>query len=201
MEAVVRRIIAPRLEKLSILFFKQPTFFVPRLLQFMNTSSNLRFDRVKFEFFSDVVYVEIYPPEEAEMYSLSVDVFCWHLDWQVSSVAQIFNSLSQIFSTVEHLTLEHRAHSRSSEEHNEIDRTEWHKLLRSFSNLKTLRVDDGLVKELSRSLRLDDGELPLELLPELQELTYSGGGDTVGRFTSFIDARRDAGRPVTLILD
>jgi hypothetical protein len=71
-------------------------------------------------------------------------------------------------------------HSRSSEEHNEVDRTEWRKLLRSFSNVKTLRVDDGLVKELSRSLRLDDGELPLELLPELQELTYSGPerGDT-----------------------
>ena len=126
------------------------------------------------------------------------DVYCWHLDWQVSSVAQIFNSLSQIFSAVEHLTLEHEVHSRSSEEHNEVDRTEWRKLLRSFSNVKTLRIDDGLVEELSRCLRLDDGELPLELLPELQELTYSGSGDTGDAFTSFIDARQNAGRPVTL---
>jgi hypothetical protein len=113
-------------------------------------------------------------------------------------MAQIFNPLGQIFFTVEHLSLQHRIHSRSSEEHNEVNRTEWHELLRSFNNVKTLRVDDGLVKELSRSLRLDDGELPLELLPELQELNYSGSGDTGDAFTSFINARQNAGHPVTL---
>jgi hypothetical protein len=42
---------------------------------------------------------------------------------------------------------------------------QWRKLLRSFSNVKILRIDRRLVGELSRSLRPDDGELPLELLP------------------------------------
>ena len=123
-------------------------------------------------------------------------VHCLHLDWQVSSVAQIFNSLIQISSTVEHLTLRHKTHGQSSEEHNAIDPTEWRELLRSFSNVKALDVDDGLVEELSRSL-LDDGKLPLEILPELQELTYSGRGNV---FKPFIDARQDAGRPVSLTL-
>jgi hypothetical protein len=113
--------------------------------------------------------------------------------------AQIFNSPGQIFSTVEHLTLIHEVHSQSSEEHDEVDRTEWHKHLRSFSNVKTLRVDDGLVEKLARSLQLDDGELPLELLPELQELAYSGSGDTSDAFASFIDARQNAGRPVSAV--
>ena len=72
-------------------------------------------------------------------------------------------------------------------------------LLGSFRNVKTLRIDEGLVEELSRCLELDDGELPLELLPELQELTYSGSGNTGDTFTSFIDARQDAGRPLTLV--
>jgi hypothetical protein len=126
-------------------------------------------------------------------------VDCWHLDWQVSSVAQIFNALSQVFSAVEHLTLSYEAHSRSSEDHNEVDRTEWRKLLRSFSNVKTLRIDDGLVSEISRCLRLDDGEHPLDLLPELQELTYSGSDNANDVFTPFIDARQNAGRPVILI--
>jgi len=40
-----------------------------------------------------------------------------------------------------------------------------------------LRIDLELVKELSLRFRLDDGEHPLELLPELQELTISGSGD------------------------
>ena len=44
--------------------------------------------------------------------------------------------------------------------------------------MKTLHVDDGLVRDLSRSLQKDDGELSLEILPELQELRYSESGDT-----------------------
>jgi hypothetical protein len=116
-----------------------------------------------------------------------------------SSVAQISNALCQVFSAVEHLTLEHEVHSQSSEEHNDVDRIEWHNLLRSFGNVKTLRVEDGLVEELSRRLRLEDGELPLEHLPELQELTYSGSRNTGDAFTPFVDARQNAGRPVTLV--
>jgi hypothetical protein len=198
LEALVHQIVAPRLEKLDISFFNQLTFSVPRLLQFMNTTENLRFDKAEFEFDEGRVFVSAYP-RGAEMCAFFINVLCWHLDWQVSSIAQISNSLSQMFSSVEHLTLEHKEHSRSSEEHNEVDRTEWHKLLRSFSNVKTLWIAEGLVGELSRCLELKDGEFPLELLPELQELTYSGSGDTGDAFTSFVDARQNAGRPVTLV--
>jgi len=64
--------------------------------------------------------------------------------------------------------------------------------------VKTLRIGNGLTEELSRCLRLEDGEHPLEVLPELQGLTYSGSGNA-GAFTSFTDSRQNAGRPVTLI--
>jgi hypothetical protein len=175
-------------------------YSVPQLQQFMGRTENFRFDRAEFHFYSERVYAEAYPPEtNMPLDASSITVDCCHLDWQVSSVAQIFNALGQIFSAVEHLTLTHRVHSQSSEEHNEVDRTEWRKLLRSFNNVKTLRVEDGLVRELSRCSRLEDGEHPLELLPELQELTYSGRGNANGAFTPFIDARRNAGRPLTLI--
>jgi hypothetical protein len=102
-----------------------------------------------------------------------------------------------VISAVEHLTLLHEVHSHSTEEHNDVDRIEWRKLLRSFSNVKTLRVRFGLVEELSRCLRLEDGEPPLELLPELQQLTYYHGSGDSDAFTSFIDSRRNAGHPVT----
>ena len=198
-EAVVRRITAPRLERLSIRFSNQLLFSVPHLRQFINTAENLRFGGAKFKFSIDMVHVGVYPREEAKMYALSMTVRCRHLNRQVSSAAQISNSLSQIFSTVEHLALENEVDSLSSEEHNEVDRTEWRKLLRSFSNIKTLRFDDGLAQGLSRCLRLDDGEHPLELLPELQELTYSGSGDAGDAFAPFIDARQNAGNTVTLV--
>ena len=198
MEAVACRITTPRLEKIGVQFFKQLTFSVPRLLQFVNATEGLRFDSAEFRFFKERVCVD-FRPREAKTYALSIYVDCWHLDWQVSSVAQIFNSLGQVFSTVEHLILDHVLHSRSSEEHNEVDSTEWCKLLTPFSNVKTLRVDDGLIKELSRILLLDDGDPPLELLPELQELAYIGSEDAGEAFTPFIDARRKAGHAVSLV--
>jgi hypothetical protein len=196
LEAIVHRISAPRLEKLEIVFFNQRIFSIPCLLQFMNTTENLRFDKAEFVFFVDRVIVSAYP-RGAEMLALSIRVFCCHL-WQVSSIAQISNTLTQMFSTVEHLTLRHEEHSWSSEEHNEVDRTEWRKFFRSFSNVKALHIEKGLVRKLSRCLELEDGELPLELLPELQELTYFGNSATRDAFTSFINAHQNAGRPVTL---
>lgn len=198
LEEVVRRITAPRLEKLQIELFKQVTFSIPRLLQFMNTTENLKFDSAELEFFDERVLVKMYP-RESETSAFSTRVYCWHLDWQVSSVAQIINGLSEMFSAVEHLTLEYEEHSQSSEAHNDVDRTEWREVLGSFRNVKTLHVDDGLVNGFSRCLRLDDGEHTLELLPELQDLTYSGGNNAGDAFASFIDARQNAGYPVTLI--
>jgi hypothetical protein len=197
LEALLHRFTAPHLEKLEIIFYNQRTFSVPCLLHFMNTAENLRFDRAEFEFDTMQVFVKVYP-RGAEMRALAIVVKCWHLDWQVSSVAQISNSLSQMFSSVEHLILRREDHSLSSEEYNEVDRTEWRKLLRSFSNVKTLRIDGGLVEELSLCLQVGDGQLPLGLLPDLQELTYSGNGDAGDAFTSFIGARQNEGRPVTL---
>jgi hypothetical protein len=198
LEAVVCRITAPRLDKLQIRLFKQLTFSVPRLPQFMNTTENLRFDNAVIMFKDKYIDVLMFL-READTYAFGVTVDCWHLDWQVSSVAQISNAFSRVFSAVEHLTLEHEAHSQSSEEHNDVDRIEWRNLLRSFSNVKILRVEDGLVEKLSHCLRLEDEELPLELLPELQELTYFGSRYTGDTFSSFIDARQNAGRPVALV--
>ena len=198
LEAVVCRITTPRLEILEVRLFKQLTFPFPCLAQFMHTTESIRFDDAVIAFHDKQIDM-LMSSRETGKYAFAVAVPCWHFDWQVSSVAQISNALSQVFSVVEHLTLEHEVHGQSSEERNDVDRIEWHKLLRSFSNLKTLRVDDGLVEDLSHCLRLEDGELPLELLPELQELTYIGSRNTGDVFASFIDARQNAGHPVALI--
>ena len=199
LEALVHRMTTPRLQRLLIDFYNQLTFSVSRLLQFVNAAENLRFGSAKFRFFRDGVDVRVYPRKEAEMPVFGINVLCWHLDWQVSSMAQIINSLSQAFHAVEHLTLKHEEHFQSSEEHDEVSRTEWRRLLRSLNNVKTLRIENGLVDDLSRFLQLEDEDLPLEVLPELQELTYPGSGDFGDGFASFVDARRNAGRPITLV--
>lgn len=99
LEAIVCQIAAPQLEMLNIWLFKLLTFSFSHLLQLMDTTKNLRFDSTKFEFFREHVAVKFYPHKEDERYPLFVFVFCLHLNWQVSSVIQIFKSLGQISST------------------------------------------------------------------------------------------------------
>jgi hypothetical protein len=199
LEAVVPQIATPRLEKLEIFLFEQPMFSVPRLVQFMKATENLKFRVAKIHFSDEQFDVEVYPREDAETYALHLGVICWPFERQVSSVAQIFNASSQILSAVEHLTLEQEGDSLSHEEQNAVGRSQWHKFLRSFSNVKILRVNYGLVQELSRCLRLDDGEPSLVLLPKLQELVYTGSSNSGDAFIPFINARRDTGRPITLV--
>jgi hypothetical protein len=201
-EAIVCQISTPLLEALDIRLFPQHTFFVPGLVQFVNTTENLKFDCAKLKFSGGGVSVDLYPHTEAKTHSLFIYVDGGNIGWQVSSMAQIFNSPYQIFSTVKHLALEHRVYRWSERWYNVVDRTRWRELLRLFSNVKTLHVDDEFVEELSHTLRPDDGELALEPLPGLQELTYYRklrSGDTSDAFTSFIDARQNTGRPVTLV--
>jgi hypothetical protein len=202
LEAVLCRITTPRLDKLCSTFFWEPTYSVPCLLRFINTTKSLSFERAKIMFTSNQALVNLYPHrsrKEYQVYALCLNVNREHLDVQVSFAAQISKFLSQAFTSVERLTFEHSVHSRSSEEHNEVDQAEWRKLLSSFRNLKSLRIAKGLVEALSRFLDLEDREHPFELLPELQELVYVGISDSEDEFTSFVDARRKAGRPVALV--
>src|SRR6266436_8956701 len=75
LEAVVHLITAPRLEQFQFNFFNQLIFSIPRLLQFLNTSENLRFDSARFLFEGELVYVEVYLHEEAKTYALQLNVY------------------------------------------------------------------------------------------------------------------------------
>jgi hypothetical protein len=198
LEALLRQITTPRLERLEFFFFEQLTFSVPHLVEFINRTENLRFSSVTVYFSRGQVDTAMRFPENVEN-SIYIRVISPHLDRQVSSMAQIFKFFSTTFFAVEHLVLSGDEHSYSSEERNGVDRREWHKLLRPFQNVKTLRMDYGLVEEFSHCLRPDDEGLPSDLFPELQELTYTGGGNVDDVFTSFIDARQTAGCPITLV--
>ena len=194
LEALLPQITTPLLEKLQLYFFNEPTHSIPHLRQFMSTARNLRLNTTTFTFREDHLSVKAYPHKGARVYSLSMSLGGRHLDHQV---AQVFHTLSTIFSAAEHLTLE--SNRPSSEWINGANRTQWRELLGSFINVKTLFVVNELVGLLSRILQPGEEESPLELLPELKELSYSAIGASHDAFTPFIDARQKAGCPVTLV--
>ena len=199
LEEVVCRITTPRLERLQIELLNELTFSLPCLLHFIDTVKNRRFDTAKIVFSADEVYLC-----DAKT-NVCIRVAGCSFDKQVSSMVRIFDTSGKAFFAVEHLILEYAIVCPSPGDNVvPVDRTEWRRILRSVNNVKTLQIDYVLVNELSRCLRFDGEEDPLELLPELQELRviYSWGsnwnaGDT-DAFALFIDARQNAGRPVTL---
>ena len=199
LEMLLPRMATPLLEKLRIHFFHQLTFSVPCLRDFMSRAESLRFNNAVVTFYDWGVMVMLYPDESHRMYTLNIHIFCRNFDWQVSSVSQIFTALSPVFSDVVDLTLGYSEHVSTPEWQYETDRTQWRDLLRSFHNVKTLSVPQGLTRDLSRSLRPENGESSMDLLPELKELEYSTYWPDSDAFSSFVEARLLAGHPVTLI--
>jgi hypothetical protein len=199
-EAVLPHMAAPLLETFGVKFFNQLSFSVPHLQTFMMTAEKLRFSRAVFIFHHEAVAIFTYAHVEARSNNFSIVLPCRYLDWQVSSVTQISKVLDQLFSEVVDLTLDYREHTSSSEWHNQADRTHWRELLGTFRNVKILRVHDGLVGELSRSLQSDGKPSPsLEVLPELKELVCPAGCVDDKTFAPFIHEREVAGQPVSLI--
>ncbi|KAH9955476.1 hypothetical protein BC827DRAFT_1236658 [Russula dissimulans] len=198
LEGLLPHVTMPLLEKLQVSFSYEDPFSVSQLLPFMNTKKNLRLTTAKFTFDNLGVAATFHTHEGARTYAFNMDVGSRYLARQVSSLAQIFDALSPVFSAIERLALAYRKNDLPSVGHNEVDRAQWRALLSSFGNVKTLLVDHGLVGEISRFLRQDDGESQLEVLPNLKELSYSSG-DAGDRFAGFIDARQAAGHCVTVV--
>jgi hypothetical protein len=204
LEGLISRITAPDLNTLTLHFFNQLTFDIPHLLEFVKTSENLIFGSFQLAFDRGFVGLKTDPHRRRWKRRLELRILCKRLDWQVASALQILGALSPLLSDAEILTLSRVGHNRS-ERRNELDRTrwrlQWRELLRPFNGVKALRVENELVGEISRSLRSEDGDMdmPMQLLPKLQEVRYFGGSRDDDAFTPFIKERKSEGHAVFLV--
>jgi len=194
MEALLPHMSTPRLERLHVYFFNELTTSIPNLQQFISSAENLRFTSASLKFDRCGFDLQAYPRKGSGMYALSIVVYCVSHQWPLSSTTQILGVLGPLFSMVMLLSVE------SWPRYNEADRVEFRGILRSFNNVKTLRVNAGLVRDISHALKVRDGESTMELLPELKVICGAKvyPGDLFGYFSALIDAREHAGHPVTL---
>lgn len=199
LEALLPQMTTPLLERLQTYFWFQPTYSVPHLLQFMGAAENLSLGSAKSVFYADRVTVDVFPHRGATAHSFRLEVSCRDLDQQVAAAAQIFGGLREMISAVEYLFLEVRARSTWLGTSNEADRRNWRALLEPFGNVKTLCVSNDFLTQFSRCLQVGDGGSPMELLPEMTQLEYNANRIAGDAFDSFIDARKNAGHPVTLV--
>jgi len=198
--ALLHRIAVPLLEKLDIHFFDQFMSPAPDLAQFIIANINFRSSRVELGFCDKGVVVCAYPHDRARVYSWRVSISRGPPDWLdwppvASCIVQLLDALGPALSTVVGLILEYGRDSVPSEW---LDRTEWREILGSFGNVNTLHVPNDLIREVSRSLQAENGESPMDVLPRLKMLSYSGSRSAGDKLMPFIKARRKAGCPLTL---
>ena len=103
LDALLSRMTTPSLEEIFVWFFNQLTYTMPNLLQFSTTKENLRFSTTFVRFKRDAASLKMHSYEGDVMRQVYVRVMCRNFDWQVSSMAQILDALSPMFSAVEDL--------------------------------------------------------------------------------------------------
>ena len=154
----------------------------------------------RFQHYAVSFRTDIYNTPQYEEYFV-IRMVCRQLDWQIDGAAQI--CILARFG-VKALTLEsdfYESIMPTEWRNGEIDNATWHELLRSFVGVKELyiQVCCALSEDLSRSLEMNGVGLDRRLLPRLQALSYRLEiGHVNDMFSSFVEARRVAGRPVSL---
>jgi hypothetical protein len=202
LESLLPRITTRFIESLGLYFLDQLiTYLILPRRKFMSSAETVWLKTVQLSFLKDHFRVDAHSHfRDFGMYRFGMSQGGRNLDWQLASVTKFIHTLRTVFSPVEHLVLTYDGHLTHSEWNNEADPTPWRELFRMFRNTKALYMDQAFVRPLSRFLLPDGGGSPTDLFPELRELWYSTTDDSNGGFfAEFAYARRNAGRPVTIM--
>ncbi|KAH9058940.1 hypothetical protein EDB83DRAFT_1013368 [Lactarius deliciosus] len=203
LESLIAQIRAPHLEQLSITLLDQVALALPHLSHFTNTTEGLKLPTAEVIFDRDAVAVVMDHRKlqlDNRASSFSLRVMCNVFDRQVNCAAQICNALRPVLSSVEQLTLVDGLWMPVDWEDSDVDDAMWHKLFRSFVGVKRLHICRVLLWEIAHALQWHDAGLDPGLLPNLLELAPDiSTRNTDNSFTTFIDARQVAGRPVRLL--
>jgi len=201
LESLVAQIRAPILEKLDITTFNQVAFILPHLSDFTNTTNRLKLPIAHVIFDSDAVSVTTnergYQRADGPS-KFSFRVLCREFDWQVDCATQICDALRPALSGVEGLTLDFDGKRTPTEfEDGAVDGMMWRGLLFPFVGTRELHICHALAWDLSFALQSDNAGLDPMLLPGLQQLAPQLEGEQASNaFSSFLEARQIAGRPV-----
>ena len=206
LENLAAQIRAPSLEQLHVTLFDQGVFVLPHLSYFTNTTEGLQLPIVaKILCEQDGLTLTTDHRRRRQLANessgFSLRVICDVYDRHVDRAAQICNTLRPVLSDVEQLTLTGRWWMPVDLQDGNAASARWRKLLRPFIGVKRLHMCRVLQSEISSALQVDDAGLDPWLLPSLQELIPDISERRIGNsFSSFIDARQIAGRPVRLVL-
>ncbi|KAI0295422.1 hypothetical protein B0F90DRAFT_1670088 [Multifurca ochricompacta] len=185
LEDVVAGIDAPALSYFHVKLFNQLMFDVPQLHQFIFRAERLRvptYAELEYVFENSVVIIL-----KNTLGEVLLEIACKPLDWQVSSMSDICNQCSTLFSRVEKLRI--YGQFPQPERQEEIGVPEWLELFRPFTTVSSLYVS-GSLEPLVAAVLEDAADGPvMEVLPALQVLRFEGSRNSAP-VEKFVTARQ-----------
>jgi len=203
LEDVLSHIETPVLNQCEFYLFNQLVFDAPLLGHFIRrTETFMTIRTAHVEFDSSAVWVTFWRQEMAnnDVTTLSLEVLCNPLDWQLSALPQVLNSFLPSLSTLESLeiAIDHE------DWQDEIDVIQWQEFFHPFIPVKKMSLkDDASVRLVAPALRELAGERATEVLPALQNLSLTTSGSSPSGplkedIEEFIATRQLYGHPVTV---
>ena len=197
-EDFIARIDTPRLYSLSMAFFMDLIFDIPRLRDFVYRTECPKSPRQASICFSGQAIRAILGSKD----QFELEVKCEGPDWQLSSMTQVFGQQLPLLSCVEQLMI-HEWPSRDIEwkDDPEMDSSQWLELFHLFISARSLYVSKRLVPHVGAALlELSGGEV-MQVLPVLVNLYLEGHEPfrpMQEGIMSFVTSRQLSDQPVTV---
>ena len=174
LEDILSQIETPILNDSRFCFFNQLVFDTPLLKHFIRrTETFMTIHTARVQFFSWTVGVTLLGREEMANHNrealVRLEITCQPLDWQLSALAQVLNSLSFSLPTLESFDIA----VYHEDWRGEIEVTLWRESLHLFTTVKeiTLETEDS-IRLVAPALQELAGESATKVLPALQNLSF-----------------------------
>jgi hypothetical protein len=209
LEDLVARIDAPLLVQCSIIFFNQLVFDLLQLPMFLCRAEKFtELNQAQVYFDEDSTRAEFSLQTETlnlTSLRLSLRISCRELDWQLSSLSQVCNSVLLALSAMHMESLDLRPNISRAYPlliKDDMENTQWLELLHPFANVKDLHLSGLLPTCIALALQELTGERATEVLPTLQNIFldgFHGEPEPVPKtIWEFVAARRLSGCPVAI---
>ena len=198
LEDFVARIDAPLLDSFCITFFHQLIFDIPRLAEFMGRTTRFQeFKRASLSFSNDAcVSTSMQTPTYSGHSQLRI--LCRKLDWQLSSLAQVFTSFFPSIYTVDDLSIGKNEFFRWR---NDIENMQWLEIFNPFTAVKNLHLSYEVAPYIAPALQELVGGRTMEVLPSLQNISlwvYDPSEPILEGVEKFVAARQLSNYPITV---
>jgi F-box-like len=170
LELLVARVDAPQLNRSHITYFNQIVFDTPQFTQFIGRTPKLKApERAQVSFGDAAAMVNLSSLTSIHRHVITMKIPCRDLDWQVSSLEQVFTSSLPPLSALEDLYIHKHPESKRVWQDN-IENELWLELLQPFPAVKNLYLCVVFAPRIVPALQELVGGRTTEVLPNLQNI-------------------------------